>query len=134
MTVTGSGFRSNFDVPIQLGEPPRPVVTAHTNNDRVFTTHLTIPASTPVGYLRVSAIMGNGESINANFTVAAESTSQQAQANVTLTPTKGPPGTVTTADGSGFTPNQLVMVTQSGKWGVTGRGGTVRADQFAQSL
>lgn len=134
VTVTGSGFRPNLDVPIELSEPFGPVVTAPTSNNHAFTTHLTIPASTPAVNLRVSAIIGNGGSADANFTVAAGSASQQTQASVTLTPAKGPPGTVTTADGSGFTPNQLVMVTQSGRWGVTRAGGTIRADQFGSIM
>ena len=50
-------------------------------------------------------------------------------ASVVLTPAKGPPGTVTIADGSGFTPNQPVAVTQSGGPEITGGGATVRADQ-----
>lgn len=134
VVITGSGFRPNFDVPIELGESPRPFATAHTNNNRAFATHLTIPASTPAGNLRVSPIIGNGRSAHANFTVAAGSASQQTQASVTLTPAKGPPGTVATADGSGFTPNQLVMVTQSVRWEVTGRDGTIRADQFGSIM
>lgn len=56
--------------------------------------------------------------------------SQQEQASVVLTPSDGPPGTVTTADGSGFTPNQPVTVTQSGGLVVTGGSTTIRADQF----
>jgi hypothetical protein len=132
--VTGSGFRPNFDVPIELGEFPRPVVTAHANNNRAFTTRVIIPPSTPVGHLRVSAIIANGESADADFTVTAGSASKQRQPSVTLTPINGPPGTVITADGSGFTPRQLVVVTQSGRWGVTGAGGTVQADQFGSIL
>jgi hypothetical protein len=129
MTVTGSGFGPNYDVPIELGESPSSVATAHVNDNRAFTTHLTIPASTPVGNQRVSAIIRNGGSAEVDFTVTAGSSSQQTQASVTLTPANGPPGTVTTADGSGFTPNQPVTVTQSGGRRVTGGGGTVRADQ-----
>jgi hypothetical protein len=56
--------------------------------------------------------------------------SQQEQANVVLTPADGPPGTVTTADGSGFTPNQPVRVTQSGGLVAAGGSLTIRADQF----
>jgi hypothetical protein len=134
VTIYGSGFRPNFDVPIRLGESSRPVVTAPAGTDRVFTTHLITPALTPVGNLRVPAIIGNGGSVDADFTVAAGSALQQTQASVTLTPAKGPPGTVTAADGGGFTANQLVMVTQSGRWGVTGGGGTVRADQFGSIM
>jgi IPT/TIG domain len=130
VTVTGSGFGPNHDVPIELGESPSPVATAHVNDNRAFTTHLTIPASTPAGNLRVSAIIGNSGSAEADFTVTAGSASKQTQASVTLTPAKGPPGTVIIADGSGFTPNQPVMVTQSGGRGVTGNGETIRADQF----
>jgi hypothetical protein len=129
VTVTGSGSWANYDVPIKLNESPSPVVTAHADDSRAFTTHLTIPASTPTGNLRVSAIIGNGGFADADFTVTAGSASQQRQASVMLTPANGPPGTVTTADGSGFTPNQPVTVTQSGGRGVTGGGGTVRADQ-----
>ncbi len=47
-----------------------------------------------------------------------------------LTPADGPPGTVTTADGSGFTPNQPVRVTQSGGLVAAGGSLTIRADQF----
>lgn len=129
VTVTGSGFGPNHEVPIELGESPSPVVTAHVNDNRAFTTHLTIPASTPAGNLHVSAIARNGGSADADFTVTAGSASQQTQASVTLTPTNGPPGTVVTADGSGFTPNQPVTVSQSER-GVSGGDGTVRADQF----
>jgi hypothetical protein len=128
VTVTGSGSRASYDVPIELGESPSPVVTAHANDSRAFTTHLIIPASTPMGNLRVSTLNGNGGFADADFTGTAGSASQRTQARVTLTPTNGPPGTVTTADGSGFTPNQPVTVTQSG-WGITGSDGTVRADQ-----
>jgi len=130
VTVTGSRFEPNFYVPIELGESPSPLATAHVNDNRAFTTHLTIPASTSAGKLRVSANIRNGGSADSYFTVTAGSASQQTQASVTLTPANGPPGTVITADGSGFTPNQPVTVTQSGWRGITGGGGTARADQF----
>ena len=55
VTVTGSGFGPNYYVPIELGESPSPLATAHVNDHRAFTTHLTIPASTSAGKLRVSA-------------------------------------------------------------------------------
>jgi hypothetical protein len=129
VAVTGSGSRANYDVPIELGGTPRPVGTAHANDNRSFTTSLTIPSSTPTGNLRVPAIIGNSGFADVDFTPTAGSASQQKQASVTLTPASGPPGTVTTADGSGFTPNESVTVTQSGGRGVTG-GGAVRADQF----
>ena len=129
VTVTGSGFGPNYYVPIELGELPSPLATAHVNGNRAFTTHLTIPALTPAGKLRVSAIMRNGGSADAEFTVTAGPPSQQTQASVTLTPANGPPGTVITADGSGFIPNQPVTVTQSGGRGFTASSGTVRADQ-----
>lgn len=130
VTVTGSGFGPNYYVPIELGESPGPLATAHVNDNRAFTTHLTIPASTPAGKLRIAAIMRSGGSADAYFTVTAGSATQQMQASVTLTPANGPPGTVITADGSGFTPNQPVTATQSGGRGITGVDGTVRADQF----
>jgi hypothetical protein len=129
VTVTGSGSWTNYDVPIELGESPSPAVTAHANDNRAFTTRRTIPASTHAGNLRGSAIIGDDGFVDAHFTVTAGSASQQTQASVMLTPANGPPGTVTTADGSGFTPNQPVTVTQSRGRGVTGGGGTVRADQ-----
>ncbi|MBV8995248.1 MAG: hypothetical protein JO287_16475, partial [Pseudonocardiales bacterium] len=129
VTVTGSGFRPNYYVPIELGDSPGPVATAHANHNRVFTTHLSIPASTPAGKLRISAIIGNGGSADAEFTVTAGSSLQQLQASVVLTPATGPPGTVTTADGSGFIPDQLVTVAQSGWRGITTGRATVRADQ-----
>jgi hypothetical protein len=88
------------------------------------------PSSTPAGNLRVSAIIRNGGSVEADFPVTAGLVSQQTQASVTLTPANGSPGTMITADGSGFTPKQPVTVTQSGGRGVTGGVGTVGADQF----
>lgn len=130
VTVTGSGFGPNYDVPIELGESPSPLATAHVNDNRAFTTHLTIPASTSAGKLRISANIRNGGSADAYFTVTAGSASQQAQASVALTPTNGPPGTVITADGSGFTPYQPVTATLLGGRGITGGGETARADQF----
>ncbi|MCA1836230.1 MAG: hypothetical protein LC721_07860, partial [Actinobacteria bacterium] len=129
VTVTGSGFGPNYYVPIELGELPNPLATAHVDDNRAFTAHLTIPTLTPAGKLRVSAIMRNGGSADAEFTVTAGPASQQTQASVTLTPANGPPGTVITADGSGFIPNQPVTVTQSGRRGIAGGSGTVRADQ-----
>jgi hypothetical protein len=125
--VTGSGFGPNYDVPIELGGSPGSVVTAHANNNGDFTTRFTIPASTPPGNLRVSAIIGNGGSADADFTVTAAS--QPTNASVTLSPPEGPPTTVVTAAGRGFTPSQPVQVTQAGGPGITGGGGTVRADQ-----
>lgn len=130
VAVTGSGFAPNHYVPIELGESPSPLATAHVNDNRAFTAHLTIPTSTPAGKLRVSANIRNSASANANFTVTAGAVSQQTQASVTLTPANGPPGTVITADGSGFTPNHQVTVTQSVRRGISGGGGTVLADQF----
>jgi hypothetical protein len=129
VTVTGSGFGPNYYVPIELGELPSPLATAHVNDNRAFRTRLTIPALTPAGKLRVSAIMRNGGSAHAEFTVTAGPASQQTQASVTLTPTSGPPGTVITADGSGFIPDLPVTVTQSGGRGINAGSGTVRADQ-----
>lgn len=129
VTVTGSGFGPNYYVPIELGELPSPLATAHVNDNRAFRTRLTIPALTPAGKLRVSAIMRNGGSAHAEFTVTAGPASQQTQASVTLTPASGPPGTVITADGSGFIPDLPVTVTQSGGRGINAGSGTVRADQ-----
>lgn len=129
VTVTGSGFGPNYYVPIELGESPGPLATAHVNDNRAFRTRLTIPALTPAGKLRVSAIMRNGGSAHAEFTVTAGPASQQTQASVTLTPASGPPGTVITADGSGFIPDLPVTVTQSGGRGINAGSGTVRADQ-----
>jgi hypothetical protein len=130
VTVTGSGFGPNYYVPIELGESPSALATAHVNDNRAFTTHLTIPASTAAGKLRVSANIKNGGSADAYFTVTAASASQQGQASITITPANGPPGTMITADGSGFIPNQPVTATQSGRRGITGGGGMARADQF----
>jgi len=130
VAVTGSGFAPNHYVPIELGEFPSPLATAHVNDNRAFTAYLTIPASAPAGKLRVSANIRNGGSVDADFTVTAGSASQQTQASVTLTPANGPPGMVITADGSGFTPNQPVTVTQSVRRGISGGGGTVISDQF----
>ena len=115
VAVTGSGFAPNHYVPIELGESPSPLATAHVNDNRAFTAYLTIPASTPAGKLRVSANIRNSRSVDADFTVTAGSASQQTQASVTLTPANGLPGTVITADGGGFAPNQPVTVTQSGR-------------------
>ena len=77
-----------------------------------------------------------GEKPGSAFTVAADDngtfgtrSSQLRQARVALTPADGPPGTVTIADGSGFTPNQPVTVTQPEGLIVTGGSTTIRADQ-----
>lgn len=77
-----------------------------------------------------------GEKPGSAFTVPADyngtfgtRSSQLRQASVALTPADGPPGTVTIADGSGFTPNQPVTVTQSEGLIVTEGSTTIRADQ-----
>lgn len=77
-----------------------------------------------------------GEKPGSAFTVPADDngtfgarSSQLRQASVALTPADGPPGTVTIADGSGFTPNQPVTVTQSEGLIATGGSTTIRADQ-----
>jgi hypothetical protein len=97
----------------------------------VFSLKMTIPATAKPGLLSISPITGGPEISDAPFTVTGgggPSGQEQTQPTVTLTPTDGPPGTVTTADGHGFTPNQPVTVTQSGGPQITGGGGTVQAD------
>src|SRR4051812_28399089 len=69
VTVPGTEFGPNFYVPIELGEPPSPLPAAHVNDNRAFTTHLTFPASTPAGKLRISANIRNGGSVDSYFTV-----------------------------------------------------------------
>jgi hypothetical protein len=88
-----------------------------------------IPAATIAGNTHISAIIANDGSADTDFTAAAGLPSQQRQANVVLTPADGPPGTVTTADGTGFTPNHPVTVTQSGGLIVTVDSISIRADQ-----
>lgn len=98
----------------------------------VFNLRMTIPTNAKPGLLSISPITGGPEISDALFTVTsggASSGQVQAHPSVTLSPSNGPPGTVTTADGHGFTPNQSVKVTQSGGPGVTGGGGTVQAHQ-----
>jgi hypothetical protein len=88
-----------------------------------------VPISTTARDTRISALAVNNGSADADFTATAEPPSQQRQASVEFTPADGPPGTVTTADGSGFAPNQPVTVTQSGGLIVTAGSTTIRADQ-----
>lgn len=98
----------------------------------VFSLQMTIPADAKPGLLSISPITGGPEIADALFTVTGggpPSGQQQTQPTVTLSPSEGPPGTVTTADGHGFNPNQPVTVTQSGGPQITGGGGTVQADQ-----
>lgn len=97
-----------------------------------FSLRMTIPTNAKPGLLSISPVTGGPEIADALFTVTSGGTPSgqvQAHPSVTLIPSDGPPGTVTTADGHGFIPNQSVTVTQSGGPGVTGGGGTVKADQ-----
>lgn len=119
-----------MDVPINIGMTQ--LALAHPSADGTFSVSLTIPAATPAGELEIDAIIGNGDSASARFTVTgggAPFGQPHTNPTVTLTPAEGPPGTVTTAEGHGFTPNQPVAVTQSGGPGITGGGGTIQADQ-----
>lgn len=98
----------------------------------VFSLQMTIPTTAKPGLLSISPITGGPEIADALFTVTGGGTpsgQQQTQPTVTLTPAVGPPGTVTTADGHGFNPNQPVTLTQSGGPQITGGGGTLQADQ-----
>jgi hypothetical protein len=88
-----------------------------------------VPTSTTAGNTRISALVANDGSADADFTAVAGLASQQQQAGVVFTPADGPPGTVTTADGSGFAPNQPVTITQPGGLIVTAGSTTIRADQ-----
>jgi hypothetical protein len=131
VTVNGTGWidhaNRGLDVPINIGMAE--VARAHPNADGTFRVGMTIPTTTPEGEVEIDAIIGNGGSATARYTVTGGGASfSQAHPSVTLSPSDGPPGTVTTADGHGFIPNQSVTVTQSGRPGVTGGGGTTRAD------
>jgi hypothetical protein len=132
--VNGTGWHDHairrLDVPINIGMTK--VAHAHPSADGTFSVGMTIPTSTPEGELEVDAIIGNGGSASARYTVTgggSPSGQQQTQPSVAFNPPEGPPGTPTTAHGHGFVPNQSVKVTQAGGLGVTGGGGTVQADQ-----
>jgi hypothetical protein len=134
VTVNGTGWidhaNRGLDVPINIGMAE--VARAHPNADGTFRVGLTIPTSTPEGEVELDAIIGNGGSATAQYTVTgggSPSDQQQTQPSVAFNPPEGPPGTPTTAHGHGFVPNQSVKVTQAGGPGVTGGGGTVQADQ-----
>jgi hypothetical protein len=125
----GSGSWQNYDGPIELGQSPGSVVATHANDNGVFTARLASPASTSTEKIRISANIRNNGSVDADFTMATLPASQQSQISLALTPIEGPPGTVITAEGGGFTPNQPVTVNQSGGIVFTGGSATIRADQ-----
>lgn len=134
ISVNGTGWHDHavrgLNVPINIGMTE--VARAHPSANGTFNVRITIPTSAPAGQLEIDAIIGNGGSATAQYTVTgagAPSSQQQIRPSVALSPPEGPPGTATTAHGNGFVPNQPVKVTQSGGPGVTGGGGTVQADQ-----
>jgi hypothetical protein len=129
VALRGSASWQNYDGPIELGQSPGSVVATHANDNGLFTTGLTSPASTSTEKIQISAIIRNNGSVDAGFTMATLPTSQQSQISLALTPTEGPPGTIITAEGGGFTPNQPVTVIQSGGIVFTGGSATIRADQ-----
>lgn len=129
VTIRDTGSWQNYDAPIELGQLPGSVVAAYVNHKGAFTTRLTSPASTPAGQIRISTIIRNSKSADAGFTIATLPVLQQNQVSLVLTPSEGSPGTVIAAEGSGFTPNQPVTVTQSGGMVLIGGNATIRADQ-----
>ncbi|MFJ3140221.1 LysM peptidoglycan-binding domain-containing protein [Streptomyces sp. NPDC086843] len=71
VTVHGTGWQDYFsrglDVPINIGT--QQLADAHPDSNGEFTVTITIPASTPPGVTRIDAILGNGGSASASFTV-----------------------------------------------------------------
>ncbi|WP_165430452.1 cutinase family protein [Streptomyces sp. BK239] len=71
VTVHGTGWQDYFsrglDVPINIGT--QQLADAHPDSNGEFTVTITIPESTPLGVTRVDAILGNGGSASASFTV-----------------------------------------------------------------
>jgi hypothetical protein len=71
VAVHGTGWQDYFsrglDVPINIGT--QQLADAHPDSYGEFTVTITIPASTPLGVTRIDAILGNGGSASASFTV-----------------------------------------------------------------
>ncbi|MEV0982343.1 cutinase family protein [Streptomyces sp. NPDC049915] len=71
VTVHGTGWQDYFsrglDVPINIGS--QQLADAHPDSSGEFTVTITIPESTPLGVTRIDAILGNGGSASASFTV-----------------------------------------------------------------
>jgi uncharacterized repeat protein (TIGR01451 family) len=69
VTVTGTGWQPGWTVPIGTDLSPTPLVTAIADSSGTFSISITIPSSAPAGQLRIWAVIGNGGSADAWFTV-----------------------------------------------------------------
>ncbi|MGW0809817.1 cutinase family protein [Nonomuraea sp. NPDC002799] len=69
VTVTGEGWPGDWTVPIGTAVSPGALVTGRSDAQGEFTVKLTIPDRAPAGPLRIWAVIGNGGSADAWFTV-----------------------------------------------------------------
>ncbi|GAA1017734.1 hypothetical protein GCM10009556_066240 [Acrocarpospora pleiomorpha] len=69
VTVAGEGWPNDWTVPIGTDASPGAQVTARADAQGEFTIKLTIPGNAPAGQLRIWAVIGNGGSADAWFTV-----------------------------------------------------------------
>jgi hypothetical protein len=110
VTATGSGWSAGHRVSVQWEDGTELAVTTVDGNGG-FTVSFTVPDDATereytINFVDAPPEGGLGYFIPDTFTVTApsEPTPPEAQPTITLDPTEGPPGTVVTVTGSGWTP------------------------------
>jgi len=115
VTVNGTGWidhaNRGLDVPINIGMAE--IARAHPNADGTFRVGLTIPSSTPEGELEIDAIIGNGGSASARYTVTAQTSPSTScpSPRVYFSRTSGPIDTKVTISGNQWAPGGTVSIT-----------------------
>jgi hypothetical protein len=115
VTVNGTGWidhaNRGLDVPINIGMTE--VARAHPNADGTFNVGLTIPTSTPEGESEIDAIIGNGGSASARYTITGQTSPPTTcpSPSVYFSRTSGPIDTKVTITGNRWAPGGAVSIT-----------------------
>lgn len=115
VTVNGTGWidhaNRGLDVPINIGMAE--VARAHPNADGTFRVGLTIPTATPAGELEIDAIIGNGGSATARYTVTSQTSPSTScpSPSAYFSRTSGPIDTKVTITGNRWAPGGTVTIT-----------------------
>ena len=115
VTVNGTGWHDHairgLDVRINIGMAE--VARAHPSADGTFSVGLTIPAATPEGEVEIDAIIGNGGSATARYTVTGQTSSSTScpSPSVYFSRTSGTVGTKVSVTGNRWMPGGTVKIT-----------------------
>jgi hypothetical protein len=115
VTVNGTGWidhaNRGLDVPINIGMTE--LARAHPNADGTFRVGLTIPTSAPEGEVEIDAIIGNGGSASARYTVTGQTQPPTTcpSPSAYFSRTSGPIDTKVTITGNRWAPGGTVTIT-----------------------